>query len=93
MNYISGNNVQNKVLFTLRLGRSAVGGQPPNTVEAALAAALTPADRAAPPAATSPPTFVDAAAPIAAPALKQNFNFSNQNIFNCQRKEQLKESE
>jgi hypothetical protein len=64
-----------------------VGGQPPNTVEAALEAALTPADRAAPPAATSPPTFADAAAPIAAPALEKKLIFKIKNNFDYLRKE------
>jgi hypothetical protein len=38
--------------------------------EAALVTAPTPAERAAPPAATIPPAFAVAAAPTAAPALQ-----------------------
>jgi hypothetical protein len=45
-------------------------------VEAALATAPAPAERAAPPAATIPPAFAVAAAPTAAPALKRNKNLN-----------------
>jgi hypothetical protein len=41
----------------------------PKSAEAALATAPSPADRAAPPAATRPPALAVAAAPTAAPAL------------------------